>query len=187
MNKYIPITDPVELFKAHAEGKKIEWSWGGLSDGYYPFDCTCWHSQHKYRIVEELSDPVWPQEGDECWVVWGDGSIEKILFHNHTNNVLAQGNLFCTKKEVIAESNARAVIAEFQRQPGARKFDKLKINHYVVAREASETLYCSDSHSFCYGFASTYFDTAEQLNAAITAVGEDRILAAMKWRELEEC
>ncbi len=182
--KYTTITDPVQLFQLHKEGKKIEAN-NCICDEWATWTGDTWHATRKFRFVEEIPDPVWPQEGDKCWILSSSGNTSEINYHHVLKSISDQGNLFRTKEDAIAERDTRTTITKFQCQPGARKFIPERLNHgiHFEGCEVVRSYWASTSASF----ASAYFGDSGQLEAAIVNVGEDRILAAMKWRELGEC
>ena len=128
---------------------------------------------------------VWPRKGDEVWWLGSSGDVIRFSFDNsddYFRKALAQGNLFRTHEEALAEKHAREVAAKFAGQLGARKFTSDTINHAVVmCREKAEAVAYRE---YATAFAHTYFDTRAQLDAAITAVGKEEIEKAMRWWKL---
>jgi hypothetical protein len=55
MKKYTEITDPVELFRLHKEGKKIEIQCESL---WLPWPGIGWGRYSKFRLVEEEEEQV---------------------------------------------------------------------------------------------------------------------------------
>ena len=56
------------------------------------------------------------KEGDEYWVLNGDGSVSKMEWNNHSIDwsVLMLGNAFRTSKEAILEADRRVLLYHFK-------------------------------------------------------------------------
>ena len=131
----------------------------------------------------------WPQVDDAYWILNSNGVIEDWVFENDKTDKLwlSQGNAFRTQAEAEAERDARAVVAEVRKQPGRAKFDVDERNYYICVsfyNNDAYAEYCTDDAS---GFAAIFFDSEESVQAAIKAVGTDRILKAARWWACGEC
>lgn len=143
------------------------------------------------KQIEELdaTHKEWPQVGDSYWIVDGSGDVCMLTYGDWIGDpgAFSQGNAFRTKAEAEAERDARAVVAELRKQPGRKKFVSgednsclfVNINMLCVSTDCWS---CTDN-----GWNSIYFESRESAQAAINAVGADRILKAARWCTMQEC
>lgn len=141
------------------------------------------------RLKEAESAKTWPNDGDAYWSVDSGRVAEFLWVNDEFDGLIAYiGNIFRTQEEAEKELEARKVVAELKRQPGAKKFslgeDNWSFGVDLSTMRMSNILtnagLCDD------GWHSIYFDSKESCKAAIKAVGESRIIAAAKWFAMGE-
>lgn len=139
------------------------------------------------KRLEEKPKP-WPQEGGDVFVLWSEGDIVKHKYSANSTlkDILQQGNVFRTRAEAEAEWHYRDVAYKLSQQEGARKFVEHKINFGLGFDAEVKKLYLSSSKMFTGSYFNVYFDTEKQVVDAISAVGEQEIIRAIRRKELGE-
>ena len=175
-------------------------------DPEHPGCSNCKMKEPKMATIEELearlaemqaeleklkSEKVaeWPKEGDEYWTIGTSGKPFAYEWEDdeHDNGTMAIGHIFRTEEEAEAEIEARKVIAELCRQPGARRFVVGGNNWSVVYNFHNKALWACVWESEPPIQQSVWFESQESARAAIQAVGEERIIKAARWWALGEC
>jgi hypothetical protein len=140
-------------------------------------------------LKESAKVKEWPQINDMYFTILNDGEI----FCSHAYNVATInngskliGNIFRTKEDAEKELETRKTIAELRAQPGRKKFYLGAANYCVANTFGHNSVYVESLLDCNYGFASTYFESKQAVQAAIIKVGEARILAAAKWLAMGE-
>lgn len=133
-------------------------------------------------------DATWPKDGDAYWRINGAGKVQQFRWNNDAEDTgaVSIGNVFRTESDAQKELETRKTIAEFRAQPGRVKFVWNYDNYCASVNTGHNNVRTNYFNSFDGGFASTYFDNPESAQAAINAVGEDRLLAASKWLSMGE-
>lgn len=135
------------------------------------------------KLKESVTTDKWPQVGDEYWYVYEDGSgVDYMITRSFGEGkkdsaMLAIGNCFRIREEAEAERDARLVVAELKRQPGAKRFTPDCYSVFIY--DNFEPFASITDRPNAFGQA--YFDSYESCRNAIAAVGEDRILKAARW------
>ena len=134
------------------------------------------------REVETLKAAEWPKNGDKFFWVAGRGDVGDEIWCGNSENLKykAQGNIFRTEEEALRETECRAIVAEYRRQPGRKAFVFGKKNWNARIDEGSVRP-CDISLALA-GLFQTYFDSKESTEAAISAVGAERLRKAAMWQ-----
>ena len=137
--------------------------------------------KQKQKQAEEPK--TWLRVGDKYWCLDGAGCRCPDRWNGSGLDRMRQamGNIFRTEEEAKHELETRKVIAELRAQPGRRAFVVDVANFCMDYSTLEEKVLLSRNFNWDVGWQQINFDTAEHRDAAILAVGEDRILAAMKW------
>lgn len=135
------------------------------------------------EIAKLEAEKEWPKEGDGYYFICEDGGISNHIIQNTNwcNGALRIGNCFRTREEAEAERDARLVVAELKRQPGAKMFESCARNYCVVVTFKYDKVSACPFSVDASGFGQAYFDSEESCLAAIKVVGEDRIFKAVRW------
>jgi len=150
------------------------------------------------RLAAELGEEIkrleaapkpWPQEGDRVFVLNPIGDIVEYLAATHNIAFIAativHGSGFRTREEARAERHYRDVAHQLSQQEGARKFRRRTPN-FGIGYDVDDDLVVLVRPPIPDGHLYTYFDTQQQLENAIAAVGEQEIIRAIRWKELGE-
>jgi len=147
------------------------------------------------RLAAELGEEIkrleaapksWPQDGDGIFIINESGRIYEFLYQSGyvLKTSLKQGNGFRTSAEAEAEKHCRDVACKLIQQAGARKF--VKGRNLCLLWNLEDGLYPGMRELIPNGIFSIYFDTEQQVEAAVAAVGEKEIMRAIRWKELGE-
>ncbi len=131
----------------------------------------------------------WPKVKDSYFAIDASGiGVHLLKWCGDANDrgFLNIGNCFRTREEAEAERDARLVVAELKRQPGAKKFDPSGQMYGFKPNLKFNMLSYGRDFSLNFSWYSTYFDSEESCKKAIVAVGEDRILKAARWWAMGE-
>jgi hypothetical protein len=150
------------------------------------------------RVAAELGEEIkrleqapkpWPQDGDAVYVLSAGGYITLWTANGYNvrslKNVIAQGNGFRLRAEAEAEWHYRDVAYKLSQQEGARKFVE-NIENWCILFNTEKEIRTEYRKLNTEGRLSIYFNTEQQVLAAIAAVGEHEIIRAIRWKELGE-
>jgi len=140
------------------------------------------------KRLEEAPKP-WPQDGDGIFIINESGRIYEFLYQSGyvLKTSLKQCNGFRTLAEAEAEKHYRGVAYKLSQQEGARKFVKEKDNWcFIWDLDVQDGVGLAVRRTIPEGHLSIYFDTRQQAESAIAAVGEEEIIRAIRWKELGE-
>jgi len=139
----------------------------------------------KKEVESEQKEKAWPQIGDKYFVVMSNGDTTRHTWNSDSFDEAAWAidNCYRTKEAAEAEVSAMKVFAELSRCEGVRKFVLSGMNHYFYFDPTRDSL--MKEYTCCVATGQqVWFSSEEQLQAAITKVGEARIIAALKWRSM---
>jgi hypothetical protein len=139
------------------------------------------------KRLEEAPKP-WPQDGDAVFILCQSGAVIEPPYRKENAFVakaLSQGNGFRTRAEAKSEWHYREVANELNQQEGARKFRRRTPN-FGIGYGIDDDLVVLLRPPIPNGKFSVYFDTKQQVESAIAAVGEQEIIRAIRWKELGE-
>lgn len=141
------------------------------------------------RFQEQEDAKNWPQVGDSYYTIdtYGYVCIVEADGEHEDKGALSIGNVFRSQEHAEKEREAQRVVAELRRQPGRKSFEVYQQNYCVATSAVNQEVKvsCRDDH-LSDGFGCVYFNSKEACQAAISAVGEDRILAAARWLAVEK-
>ena len=141
----------------------------------------------KEEVAKATEVKPWPQVGDQYWVPSSTGGVKDYRFSSdHVDKSYFElGLAFKTKEEVEADLAARKVIYELKQQPGCERFMVGKTQWTVMVDLAECTVYTCWLR-ICNLQNSVWFESKKEGEAAIEAVGKDRILKAARWFSMGE-
>lgn len=137
--------------------------------------------------IQKKEAKTWPQFGDTCWVYSAQGPFAYVFEGSITDSYnLNMGRAFQTKEQCEADFEARKVIYELKQQPGCERFVMGKMQWTVVVNLEECEVYTDGWLRICDLQNSVWFESREAGEAAIEAVGKDRILKAARWFSMGE-
>lgn len=142
------------------------------------------------EVKEEMQKKVtraWPQVGDTCWIYSAQGPFAYVFEGSTTDSYnLLRDRAFQTKEQCEADFEARKVIYELKQQPGCERFVVGKAQWAFVVNLEKCTVFL-DAWAKIHNLQdSVWFESREAGEAAIKAVGKDRILKAARWFSMGE-
>ena len=137
----------------------------------------------KEEMAKKWEAKPWPQVGDQYWVPSSTGGVKDYRFSSdHVDKSYFElGLAFKTKEQCEADSEARKVIYELKQQPGCERFVVGKTQWAVVVNLEECEVYQERWAHVCNLQDSVWFESREAGEAAIEAVGKDRVLKAARW------
>lgn len=144
------------------------------------------------EVKEEMAKTAevksWPQEGDEYWAPSSRGDAKAYRFSSDhiDKSYFEMGLAFKTKEEALAEIEARKVVYELKQQPGCERFVVGKKRWTFAMNLADNEVFTDSWANACNLQDSVWFESREAAQAAIEAVGKDRILKAARWWAMGE-
>ena len=142
------------------------------------------------EVKEEMQKKeakTWPQFGDTCWVYSAQGPFAYVFEGSTTDSYnLLRDRAFQTKEQCEADFEARKVIYELKQQPGCERFVVGKTQWTVVVNLEECEVYQDHWAHVCNLQDSVWFESREAGEAAIEAVGKDRVLKAARWFSMGE-
>jgi hypothetical protein len=138
------------------------------------------------KALKSAKAEEWPKYGDIYFVA--SDEYEQFTYVGDKVDCRFQktGDIFRTKIEAIKERETRKTIAELRAQPGRKKFVVNDENYCIDSVFDDKRVEVNVLNYSNHGFASTYFESKQAVQAAIFKVGEERILAAAKWLAMGE-
>ena len=133
------------------------------------------------NLREKLDKPEYggkrwkPKKNEEYYHIYPNGKIDRFFFDSgYDANVCTQGNCFKTKEEAEFEVERRKVIAELSDYAeGDEAVWDGTTGHWQIYYSF---LFNRLSYNICFTRTETlYFPSREAAEAAVKAVGEDRV------------
>lgn len=120
------------------------------------------------------------KEGDEYWVLNGDGSVSKLEWDNHSidQSVLMLGNAFHTSKEAILEADRRVLLHYFKmfrdKCNGGWKnnFYREQRHHYIEFCNSEDELFTNSTYYKTFELFG-YFKNESDCDEAIELFGDE--------------
>lgn len=134
------------------------------------------------KLLEKKQQAAeWPQIGDYYWLITAPGRKIRYRYDADPFDLGCKfiGNICRTEEDAEQALDVLRVVAELNAQPGRCWLDLRRRKFGVFLEDGALTLGSNRNTSRCW--RSIYFDTPEHRDAAIKAVGEDRILQAMQF------
>lgn len=121
------------------------------------------------------------KEGDEYWVLNGDGSVSKMEWDNHSidQSVLMLGNAFRTSKEAILEADRRVLLHNFKmfrdKCNGNWKadFEDVERKYFLILNAESKNILITNSAFYDYFNLFGYFKNESDAIKAIELFGDE--------------
>ena len=134
----------------------------------------CVKSEEELEPYVEKPKTIWDvKEGDECYFIASDGDVLSGKWSDlPAIEYRESGNVFLTKEEALADLERRKIEMEMLRLGGRRKWKPSGDNYGIYFCEgASNVVLCR-----CALYQGLiYFDSIEETDNAIKAIGEDRL------------
>jgi len=130
---------------------------------------------------------TWPQVGDLYWTYTSAGPVS-CRFDDHVvdKNYFELGLAFKTKEQCGADFEARKVIYELKQQPGCERFVVGKTQWTIIVDPGECKVLLDHWTHICRLQDSVWFESIEAAQAAVEAVGKDRIIKAARWFSMGE-
>lgn len=120
------------------------------------------------------------KEGDEYWVLNGDGSVSKMEWDNHyiDQSVLMLGNAFKTSKEAILEADRRVLLHRFKmfrdkcNGDWKNNFYREQRHHYIDFCNSEDELFTNSTYYKTFELFG-YFKNESDCDKAIELFGDE--------------
>ncbi|MBF1078325.1 MAG: hypothetical protein HXL41_06820 [Solobacterium sp.] len=121
------------------------------------------------------------KEGDEYWVLNGDGSVSKLEWDNHSidQSVLMLGNAFHTSKEAILEADRRVLLHYFKmfrdkcNCEWEADFEDVERKYFLILNAESKNILVANSAFYDYFNIFGYFKNESDAIKAIELFGDE--------------
>lgn len=123
----------------------------------------------KLITEDKLEDKPWPQEGDECFVLWHDGDVIDLIYKKNFEPRLLQGDVFRTKEVAERERDRRDLLAKLWRESTfVPDWNKCKQKKYYQFYNHDEEKWEVDCVSWSQDiFDRPHYATREEAQAVI--------------------
>ena len=135
----------------------------------------------KEKEIDLLERECCPfKEGDEYWVLNGDGSVSKMEWDNHSidQSVLMLGNAFKTSKEAILEADRRVLLHRFKmfrdkcNGDWKTNFYREQRHHYIDFYNSEDVLFTGSTFNKTFELFG-YFKNESDCDKAIELFGDE--------------
>lgn len=143
------------------------------------------------EVALKEQEKDWPQVGDDFWVPGIPVGSTCYKFANTPTDAryFELGMAFQSEEQCLAEVKAREVIQALRSQPGTVPFQSGVSKKWCFTLQLEGGYDYLGINYYCSYMSSplfVYFESREAASAALNAVGEDRVKAAIKWLHARE-